>query len=203
MSYVATGGRSPRTMRSLGVVSEADVARELAAFMAELSRRGVQIVLKSGVWHQKAIDALLRVITLGQQTKFLTGFITTIGHTIYVPDDFDTLPARVRLEVLRHEAVHVGQFEHFGGPVMALMYLTVPFPVGLAWARAQLEWAGYAETLRTAARLDGIGEARSMREFVVKQFTSGNYAWMWPFPGQVGQWFDDEIANIERTMVAP
>lgn len=198
MSYASPRGLAPRVAHPLGVASDEDVERELAALVVELARRGVRIVRKSDVWHQKAIDAFLRVITLGQQTGFLTEFVTTIGHTIYVPDNFDSLPAWSRLAVLRHEAVHVGQWERLGGPLDALLYLTFPLPMGLAWARARLEWEGYAETLRTIARLRGVDDARSRRDWVVKQFTTGNYGWMWPFPGQVGQWFDEEMAAIER-----
>lgn len=187
-----------QTRHALGALTRQETEHELAAFVDELARRGVRIAKKSETWHQKAIDALLRLVTLGQQDRFLTDFVTTIGHTIYVPDHFETDPAWLKLAVLRHEAVHVGQWERLGGPLNTLAYLTFPLPMGLAWGRAMLERDGYLETLRTIARVDGLAAAKAQRAWFVQQFTGPSYGWMWPFPSQVGQWFDEEIAAIEN-----
>lgn len=179
-----------------------DAKADLAAFLRWLAERDppVTIVKKPEVWHQKAIDAALKVLTFGKMDKFLTEYVTTIGHAIYVPDDWDELAASSKLITLRHEAVHVAQFEKLGGPLMSLVYLTAPLPMGLAWFRAKLEWEGYAESLRTIAKYRGVEAARSQRDFMIGQFTGPAYGWMWPFPGQVGKWFDDEMATIESNV---
>lgn len=202
MSYefVSAGSeRRPMMAVPLGAVGPGSVGERLAQFVDELGRRDppVRIVRKSDVWHQKAIGGALRVLTLGGQSKYMTEYVTTLGHTIYVPDDFESLPALSRLKTLRHESVHVAQFERLGWPLMTLLYVLVPLPIGLAYYRAQLELAGYAESLRTIAEFNGIAAARAAKPRIVAHFTGPDYAWMWPFPSTVDRWLEDVLAAIE------
>ena len=77
---------------------------------------------------------------------------------------------------------------------------SVIFPVGLAYGRARIEWEAYVETLRATAEVRGIGAARdpALHDYMVKQFTSGAYGWMWPFPGTIRRWIAEALASIER-----
>jgi hypothetical protein len=181
----------------------AGAARErLRALIDHLAAREkpVRVVKKSAFWHQRAADLALRVVTLGGMRTYLTQYVTTLGHTIYVPDDFDAWRPERALEILRHEAVHVRQFERYGWIGMVLLYGLLPLPMGLAYGRARLEWEAYAETLRAIAEVEGIAAAKStaVHDEIVRRFTGPDYGWMWPFPNAVKRWINEEIAAIEQ-----
>mgnify|MGYP003947482077 CR=1 FL=1 len=76
------------------------------------------------------------------------GVQTTIGRTVYVTADWDHHDADQRSVTLRHEAVHLRQFRRFTLPGMAVLYLLVPLPMGLAWFRAHFEKQAYAESMK-------------------------------------------------------
>jgi hypothetical protein len=162
--------------------------------------RPVRVVPKRAYWHQRVADVLLRIVTLGGQRTYLTRYVTTLGHTIYVPDGFDAWPAAKACEVLRHEAVHVAQFERFGWLGMIVLYGLVPLPLGVAYGRARLEWQAYRESLRAVAELEGLDAARetAFHDEIVRRFTGPDYGWMWPFPRAVRRWIRDALSEIER-----
>lgn len=180
-------------------------AREqLARLLDALARRPrpVHVVAKAGVWHQRAAAHALRLVTLGGQRTYLTEYVTTLGHTIFVPEGFDRWPPAAACEVLRHEMIHVHQFERFGWPAMIALYGLLPLPFGLAWGRARLEWQAYRETLRAVADLEGLDAARSpaLRASIVRRFVGPDYAWMWPFPRAVERWVDEALVEVEAEL---
>jgi hypothetical protein len=179
-----------------------DAKRRLQGFRDELAARArpVRIVKKSASWHQRAADIGLRIVTIGGQRTYLTHYVTTLGHTIYVPDDFDEWEPGRAWQILRHEAVHVAQFERYGWTAMVLLYGLLPLPLGLSWFRARLEWEAYRETLRAVAELEGEEAARSpaLHTEIVRRFTGPDYGWMWPFPGAVRRWIEDALEEIKR-----
>ena len=130
--------------------------------------------------------------------EYMTRYTTVLGLTIYVPSEWDTRGDAERYITLRHEAVHLRQMRRMGKIPMALWYALPWFPVGLAWGRARIEWEAYAETLRAIAEIRGVEAAAGAKAYIVEQFTSAAYGWMWPFPQQVGRWFDEEIARIRE-----
>jgi hypothetical protein len=154
--------------------------------------RGLRILRKDRVWHQRVIHYLL--FAIGQK-RYLHDYVTTIGATIYVTPDWDARPAADRCATLRHEIVHLRQFERYGLWPMAIAYLLLPLPLGLAWCRMRLEREAYEETLR-AHHETGTLDA-GMRAHVIRQFTSGAYGWMWPFPRAVAHWYDEFVATLE------
>ena len=97
------------------------------------------------------------------------------------------------------ERAHLRQFRRYTLPGMALLYLLVPLPAGLAWFRARFEMEGYAETVRAAAEVHGLDHVRraDFREYVVSQFLSGAYGWMWPFRRSIERWYDKMILRLE------
>lgn len=161
--------------------------------------RPVRIVRKASFWHQRCADVGLRVMTFNGQNRYLTGYVTTLGHTIYVPDGWECWSAVHRYRILRHELVHVLQFERYGWIGMILLYVLLPLPLVLAYGRARLEWEAYAETLRAAADAEGIAAARDpeLHDMIVRRFTGPDYGWMWPFPGTVRRWIAEELDRIE------
>lgn len=178
--------------------------QKLSDLLESFARRSrpILIVKKRAYWHQRWADAALKIVTFGGMRTYLTHYVTTLGSTIYVPDDFDEWHPLNACEVLRHEAVHVRQFERFGSIGMILLYGVLPLPMGLAYGRARFEWEAYEETLRAVAELEGIHAARSPRlhDEIIRRFTGPDYGWMWPFPKTIRRWIDEALGRIEREM---
>jgi len=172
-----------------------DIRREFPRF---------RIIRKDESWFQRAIDALLRVVTFGAQRSYLSGYQTTIGQRVYVTSDWDELPDETRYVTLRHEREHLRQFRRYTLPGMAFLYLLVPLPLGLAWFRAYFEMQGYAETIRASAEVYGAAYVTRpvFREHVVSQFVTGAYGWMWPFRGRIERWYDAVAASVLKEPTA-
>ncbi len=147
----------------------------------------------------RAIAGALLVVTGGQMRTYLTGYQTTIGRTLYVTSDWDDWPADRRYVTLRHEAVHLRQFRRYTLPVMAVLYVLVPLPLGLAYFRCRFEQEAYAETIRAAAEVWGPAAPRApaYRARIITQFTGPAYGWMWPFRRSVERWYDQILATLE------
>jgi hypothetical protein len=157
-----------------------------------------RVVAKRDSAFSKAIDVALRVLTFGAQSEYMTRYHTVIANTLYTPERWDEEPDVEKVITLRHERIHLRQSRRYTFVGMAFLYTVPFFPLGLAYGRARIEWEAYEETLRATAELQGMREAESpwLRKHIVKQFTSGAYGWMWPFPSQVERWYDDALARI-------
>jgi hypothetical protein len=155
----------------------------------------VKIVPKADIWHQRAIARLLRLVTFGGQSAYLERYVTTLWRTVYVPPDWGARTIEERWATLRHELVHVRQFERWG-PLMVVAYLLLPLPLGLAWCRMRFERAAYEESLRAWHEIGGRPACERLRAHVIAQFVSGAYGWMWPFPRAVERWFDEFVASL-------
>ncbi len=144
------------------------------------------------------LDVILRVITFGSQREYMTRYHTVLGNTLYVPESWDHTPDLDRIITLRHERVHLRQRQRYGDILMAVIYLLPIFPLGLAYGRARIEWEAYAETIRATAELRGHAAARDplLRQHIVRQFVSGAYGWMWPFPATIAKWYDEVLAQL-------
>jgi len=174
----------------------ADIRREFPTF---------ELVRKRQSRFARAIDIALRIVTLNAQREFLTRYHTVLFGKLYLPDAWDTTPDVARLITLCHERIHLRQRRRYGDFLMTFLYLIPFFPLGLAYGRARMEWEAYTETLRATAQYSGIEAVRSpaLREYIVRQFVSGAYGWMWPFPRMVRRWYDAALADIERRVVRP
>ena len=166
--------------------------------------RPVRVVEKRKFWHQRCAHWALFGLTCGGQRTYLSHYVTTLGHTIYVPDGFDRWDPAHAWEVLRHELVHVEQFERLGWLGMILVYGFFPLPAGLAWGRARLEWEAYRETLRSVAEIEGLDAAknRALHAQIIRRFTGPDYGWMWPFPKMIERWIAEALVEIEAEMAA-
>jgi hypothetical protein len=136
-------------------------------------------------------------MTFGGMREYLDGYQTTIGRTLYVTADWDQRDPSERYCTLRHEAVHLRQFRRWTLPGMAIFYLLLPLPVGLAYFRARFEMAAYAESIRAVAEVYGPDYPRQAwyRDHVIEQFTSPAYGWMWPFRRALERWYDGVLAT--------
>jgi hypothetical protein len=147
----------------------------------------------------RAIHYGLVAVTLGGMRTYLGSYQTTIGMTVYVTSDWDGRDADQRYVTMRHERVHLRQFRRYGLIGMALLYVLMPLPMGLAYFRARFEMEAYEETIRAAAALHGIEHVRSaeFRDHIVRQFVSASYGWMWPFRRRVEAWYESIVAGLD------
>lgn len=161
----------------------------------------LRIVYKADDGFSRLLDRLLRIVTVGRQSSFMTRYVTTIGWTIFLPADWDARPDADRYLTLRHEAVHLRQFRRYGRISMSLLYLLPILPMGLALGRARLEWEAYEETLRATAEVKGLAAAEdpALHDRIVRQFTSGAYGWMWPFPSVIRRWIARTIDEVRTS----
>jgi hypothetical protein len=143
---------------------------------------------------QKFIHFFLLVLTLGGQRVYLTRYHTVMFGALWVPDSWDAMNDLDRYVLLRHERVHLRQRARLGDVAMALVYLLMFFPVGLAYGRARIE--AYEETLRATAEVYGRGAALALRSSLIERFTGADYGWMWPFPSAINAWFDACMKTI-------
>jgi hypothetical protein len=158
-----------------------------------------KIVRKDRSHLHRAIHYALIALTLGRMRSYLDSFQTTIGRTVYVTPDWDDWDPDRRYVTLRHEAIHLRQFRRYTLPGMALLYVLLPLPMGLAWFRAYFEKEAYAESIRAAAEVWGLDFARShgYRSHIIRQFMGPSYGWMWPFRGGLERWYDRVLATVE------
>jgi hypothetical protein len=160
----------------------------------------LRVVDKRDDGFSRLLDLLVRIVTFGGNSAYMTRYVTTLGQSIYLPTGWSERSDLERVVVLRHEAVHLEQFRRYGKLGMAALYLFPVFPIGLALGRARLEWEAYAETFRATAELLGLEAAEDpgLREHVLTQFVGPAYGYMWPFRRQVARWIDAELERIRR-----
>jgi hypothetical protein len=151
---------------------------------------------KRGDRLQRAIAAVLAVVTFGGQRSYMTRYHTVLFGKLYVPDTWRTMSDDARYILLRHERVHLRQRRRMGDAAMAFVYLVPFFPLFLAWGRAHIEWEAYVETISATAEVYGLEAARALEEEIVERFTGPDYGWMWPFPNTVRRWFAQAIASV-------
>jgi hypothetical protein len=158
-----------------------------------------RIVRKDRSPLHRAIHYALIALTFGRMRTYLDSFQTTIGRTVYVTADWDDWHPDRRYVTLRHEAIHLRQFRRFTLPGMALLYILLPLPMGLAWFRAYFEKEAYAESIRAAAEVWGPDFPRSegYRSHIISQFTGASYGWMWPFRAHLERWYDRVLATVD------
>lgn len=167
--------------------------------LAELRREfpRFRVIAKRDSRFQHAIHKALVIVTFGRMRGYLDDYVTTIGSRVYVSSDWEHRSDGDRWATMRHEAVHLRQFRRWTLPGMALLYLLVPLPAGLAYFRMRFERAAYEETIRCNAELYGLGYVKGeLRAHVIEQFTGPTYGWMWPFRRALERWYDAQVAKL-------
>lgn len=187
--------------------AEPDGRAALDAFLDEMRAEFPRFVVieKSRSPLSKAIDVLLKALTLGGQRSYMTQYYTVLGDRLYVPASWSEVDPIDAVITLRHERVHLRQRRRYTLVGMAAIYLLFPLPVGLSYGRARIEWEAYTETLRATLELRGEAALRSarLRERIVSQFTSPAYGWMWPFERSVQRWYDEAVERLASERRAP
>jgi hypothetical protein len=182
----------------------ADQPDVVKALLAEISSEfpEFKLVTKGDSRLMRTIDVFLRVITLNLMKAFLTGYITTIGYTVYASQPFlDDPNPYSKLVVLRHERVHMRQRRKYGMALFSVLYVLLPLPGLLAYFRMRFEREAYEETIRAAAELSADPAAVTSAEWrtnMVSVFTGPAYFFMWPFRKSVEAWFDSYVTKVVK-----
>ena len=123
-----------------------------------------------------------------------------IGKSIYLSDQWDNFTSESQMGILLHERQHLLQFQKYGVFLMAILYLFVFFPVGLAYFRAKFERQGYAQSVLAKVRYHGAtkGVYDQCKEMYLRTFTTSFYFWTWPFKKQVLAWFEEDWERATR-----
>jgi len=160
-----------------------------------------EIKQKSDSTYMKVLGFLLKVVTLWQMKTFMTRFTTTMGNTIYVHAGWDKLPEASRVQVLRHERVHMRQAKKYGRFVFSFLYLLVPLPLFFAYYRSKFEMEAYAESMKATVEENGIDIVLSLkyRKAMISYFTTAKYGWMWVGRSRVEKWYDQTVARLRAS----
>lgn len=120
---------------------------------------------------------------------FLTNITTVVGYTVYMPkwligNDSGYI-------VLRHEAVHMRDLKKWW--ILQTISYFIP-PLGPSF-KAVWEYRGYKETLRVMHEL-GYNIDDKTIDWLVSQFTTSAYLWMWPFKSSLTKKFKAELDRL-------
>jgi hypothetical protein len=172
---------------------------QLALLKKQISEEfpSFQILPKDGSWLMKAINVLLIIVTFGQMKTFMKSFITTMGDTVYVPENWSSWPPFSQAAILRHERVHMRQARKYTRPLFSFLYVMAWLPMGLSWWRAKFEKEAYEESLRAYSEYGSdISNNVVLKKNMVNHFVSAEYGWMWPFKSSIEAWYDAAVKKI-------
>lgn len=169
----------------------------------------VVLEVKSTKWYWRVLGFLHYLVTFGNK-DFMTRITTVMGPKIGLPQDPEDMLSTELYELLLHERAHLRQMRRLsrnmwvGAFLHMLLYAFVFFPIGLAYFRAKYEKEGYKETIRAWIHLYGPEEVTELsksliyKNFIVKQFTSSVYLYMWPFKKRISRWYDKTLEDVMR-----
>lgn len=148
--------------------------------------RSVKLVTKDG-WFWRVLGSVLQFVTFSKFPKedFLEKFATTIGPVQAYPRGW----SHILESTIVHESRHTRQFRAFGLFIhpwvgllpMAIAYLLLPIPMGLAWFRMLLERDAEMSALRYLRRQGQSDVVLFMRSGAFADKVSGPaYGYAWP-----------------------
>lgn len=156
-----------------------------------------EIIQKKNSNFMKIIDIALKIITLGKMKTFMTNFITVMGTKVYVNEAWESYDSLSKTIVLRHERIHMRQAKKYGRLLFSILYLLVPFPVGIAYFRKKFEQEAYEESIKAAHEYYGDQIfTKDMREKTIAHFTTAEYFWMWPWKKSLNKWYSSIIKKV-------
>lgn len=169
-----------------------NVDQEYKQLIDSLPAHGIKVVFKEQSWLFRAMGKLLWALSFGQNTTFMSSFVTTIGKTIALPTTWSARTTHEKLAVITHELTHVEQYKKWSLLFM-LAYLFVFFPIGLAYFRYRFEREAYVVGFRKLMQVDPNIDREYLVDWGVAEMTGPNYLWAWPFKKSVKRWFEKNL----------
>lgn len=158
-----------------------------------------KVLPKASSTLMKVIDFFLKLITLWRQKYFMTTFTTTLGYVVYTPVGWDDVTETARLNILRHERVHMKQRKEKGSLWFSISYLLLPLPCVWAYYRMKYEMEAYEESMRATWTIRGkMLFTHEYRAKMIGHFTSAEYFWTWPWRGRIETWYDAFMAGLMK-----
>lgn len=180
----------------------------------------LQIKYKDQSWFMKLLGTILFF-----NKGFMTNYTTTIGSTVYYPNETFVKVRPVSASVvLLHELVHIKDAHKISKPLFGFLYLTpqiltllciplfflswkIALPLFLLFAspipsyfRMYFEKRAYLTSLYSinalATRLNFKPLLASQEQFFVQQFKDSSYYFMWPL-SNIQKDFDEAVAKIQ------
>jgi hypothetical protein len=199
-----------------------ELPKDVATFIDTVRKDYGQIIIqpKNSSKLMKTIGWLFKVTKISPD--FMTRYITTIGHTVYFPDEILSNPdSESMLRVVVHETIHVNDTKSFSKPLFGFLYL---FPQSLAplallsllafwklsfiWCllflvcllpipapfRYWFELRAYRTSILFARKDEKLTDEQMIPtyEWIEKQLCTNLYYWTWPFPSMVRKHLKDE-----------
>lgn len=196
------------------------------AFFDEVMKKHTpeaKIKIKSDSWVNKFFSVLVRPFN----PDFLNGYITTIGTTVYFPDNFlETYSDENILEVLVHENIHIMDRKKYGLFLWILIYgfpqilatlsllaLGAIFYLPMLWCllfllfllpfpapgRYHGEITAYKTSILLARKMRNATdfELTNERNMIITQLSKSFYYFTWPFPKMIERDLLDQTFMIE------
>jgi len=141
---------------------------------------GAKVVRKQSSWLMWAIHGFFCGVTFGSYRSFMSRFATSIGSSIYIPEEWGVTTVD---HILPHECRHIWQSRkgwHLG---FALFYLFFPLPFKLAWGRFWSELDADREEWKAQLAAQGEAAFPTIRASAARRAVSVcsvDYFWSWP-----------------------
>ena len=181
---------------------------------------GIQVKPKSSSTLMKAVGWFFAVTKISPE--FMTKYITTIGNTVYFPDEMLANPnAESMTRVVTHESIHVADSKRLSMALfgflylfpqslglLALLSLLAVWKVGFLWCllflvclapipapfRYWFELRAYRTQILFSRKQDNLTDEQMpyVYEWIENQLCTNLYYWTWPFPSFVRKHLKDE-----------
>jgi len=151
--------------------------------------RGIKLVSKSDSKLMKICAYLLKHFV----PRFMQGFATSIGKTIYVPTEWDNFSEGRQTSLLKHELVHIDQYKMWW-ILYAPLYLLFPLPILFSY-RYYFEREAYLVSLKHLNYEElGVTKAEMIDKYS-NYLTDKTYLWAGKLVGfeKTKKWFEKEM----------
>lgn len=192
-------------------VQLSDRTKNYITFINKELKINMKIKSKEDNWLMKAIGWFFTKTKINP--GFSTVYYTTINDTVYVPKGFSQ-DEQSFMEVIAHESVHAYDAKRLSFPLFALLYLSpqllaillLPLAFITPWFlfvlallapipalfRTWFEVRGFRCSILFARKLYGVVDMKDVHAFIVDNFVTSKYYFMFPFKGTLEKILKDE-----------
>lgn len=205
------------------MTTEIELPKEVTDFLSDFlfnNRYSMHVKPKSSSKLMRAIGWLFAVTKISPE--FMERYYTTIGDTVYVPDDLLKNPdVKNLVRVLTHESIHIMDAGRYSDPLfkvlylfpqslasLALLSLLAPLSIKFLWCllfllflapipapfRYWFELRAYRTSILFARKEDKLKDEEMLPiyEWITKQLSTNLYYFTWPFPSMITKHLKDE-----------
>jgi hypothetical protein len=201
------------------MTTEVELPKEISYFLFN-NQSGMIVKPKSSSKLMRAIGWLFSVTKISPQ--FMERYYTTIGRTVYVPDNLLINPdVKNLIRVLTHESIHIMDSDRLSDPLFKILYLfpqslaslallslLAPLSIKFLWCllfllclapipapfRYWFELRAYRTSILFARKEDNLKDEEMLPiyEWITKQLSTNLYYFTWPFPSMIMRNLKDE-----------